>query len=79
MLWREVSEFKISTHRGIRVVAFDRPGAPDTWWRMNRRAFGTTDFIMAHAFDAPIEQVCATLNAYRSRALEGAAGDVANA
>lgn len=68
--WHSVSEFKIVLHRTVEGIAFDIPSAPSTWVRrLNRSSIGLSEFIMPHTFDAPIQEVCATLNAFRLRAL----------
>jgi hypothetical protein len=68
--WQEVSEFQAANYRMLRVIAFNRPAASDDWrTRMNRRVIGVSDFIVAHNFRAPLEEVCRTLNEFRSRAI----------
>ncbi|MCC6786400.1 MAG: hypothetical protein IT547_01040 [Hyphomonadaceae bacterium] len=68
--WRDVSEFKVVRHRSVEGIAFDLPTAASNWMRhLNRNAVGFSEFMMPHAFDAPIHDVCETLNAFRTRAL----------
>lgn len=68
--WLNVSEFKVVLHRTVEGIAFDIPSAPVTWARrLNRDAVGASEFMMPHTFDAPIHEVCKTLNAFRTRAL----------
>ena len=76
MEWREVSEFRIVTYRSIRTIAFDLLKAPDSLSRRwNRTAMGAGEYIMAHAFAAPLEQVCETLNEYRRLGLQLPGGE----
>jgi hypothetical protein len=68
--WSQVSEFKVVKYRTIRVIGYDLANAQDTpTRRVNRSSMGVSDYIFAHSFAAPIEEVCARLNELRQRAI----------
>jgi len=68
--WSQVSEFKVFKYRTIRVIGFDLANAQDTTTRrVNRSSMGVSDYIFAHNFAAPIEEVCARLNDLRRLAI----------
>lgn len=70
--WWRVSEIKIKNQQaGLRVMAFDDPLGPETLERkLNKLTVGMSHFIVPHVARAPLEEVVATMNAYRERALQ---------
>ncbi|MGE0044773.1 MAG: hypothetical protein AB7J28_06905 [Hyphomonadaceae bacterium] len=67
--WTQVGEFSVIKLTPNRFLGFEDRAAPDSWMRSRmRQEFGRSHLIHAHAFNAPIEQVCASMNAFRLRA-----------
>ena len=80
--WKDVSVFEY--HRLMdktlpmrrRVVTFTAPGNDRTWRRLRRRCGlpkAPPAVVIEEIYDTPIEEIAATLNAYRERALGGGA------